>query len=159
MEFFALTSAQFTFETPCTARVMLQACSLQRTATHCNALQHTPKHSNALQHAATHSNTLQHFTSSQRTSTHCNTLQHTRMMGARGEEAVLYCKERSMHCTATHWCYMWHNAPICHTTHSYVTCRSHVRYDAYVIVTLLYLLKTHTRATRQSVMIMTHSQV
>ena len=157
MELFALTSAQLTFDTPCTARVMLQACSLHRTATHCNALQHTPTHSNALQHAATHCNALQQIASSQRTSTHRNTLQHTRLMGARGEEAVLHCKEHSMHCTATHWCYMWHNAPIRDTTHSYMTCHGHVRYDSYVILTLL--LKTHTRATRQSVMIMTHSQV
>ena len=127
------------------------------TAAHCNALQRTPMHSNALQHAATRCISLHHRNALLHTATHRNTLQHTRLISARGEEAVLHCKERSVHCTATRWCYMWHNAPIRDTTHSYMTCHGHVRYDSYVIDTLL--LKTHMRATRQSVMIMTHSQV
>ena len=47
------------------------SCSLQRTATHCNALQRTATHCNTLQHTATQCNALQH------TATHRNTPQHT----------------------------------------------------------------------------------
>ena len=95
----------------------------------------------------------------QRTATHYNTLQHTAIHLAgrrkRGRSAVLYCKERSLQRTLTHLHRMWHDALIYHMTHSYVTCRIHKRHDACIIDTLL--LKTHTQATRESVL--THSQV
>jgi len=54
------------------------SCTLQRTATHCNALQHTATHCNKLQHTARHCKTLQHTATHGNTRhTHCNTLQHT----------------------------------------------------------------------------------
>jgi len=56
-------------------------CTLQRTATHCNALQCTATHCNTLQRTTTHYNALQrtatHCNALQRTATHCNALQRT----------------------------------------------------------------------------------
>ena len=131
----------------------------RRKSAHCNTLHCTAAQYDALQQTATHSNAQQHAATVYIITTHCNALQDTATHLADGRKcersAVLYCKESSLQCTATHWFYLWHNAPICDMTHSHVTCRSHMRHDSYVIDTLL--LQTHTPATRESVM--THSQV
>ena len=113
VEFFALTSAQLTFETPCTARAMLQACSLHRTATHCNALQHTPTHSNTLQRTATRCNRLHHRNALLHIATHCNTPGWWAQEGRKR-----CCTARSTQCIA-----LQHTGVICGITHPYVTRR------------------------------------
>ena len=134
--------------------IFLAFCTLQHTATHCNALQHTATHCNkrtqgssvhpvhewhavrgsrctathcnTLQQAATYCNVLQHIT------THCNTLEHICIRRPSAHPAHEGHAVRGRRHTATHCNTLQHTAKHCNTLqHTAIHCNTLQRTATY----------------------------